>query len=363
MLAICTFSSQICYAQAETEGEHKARSLAVLNYLTGWSLDSFGYHPAVYMLLENISGRDLSLVTIKMQGKFTDIHTLEVSTAKIEVRRSLKPHQQFPVALVSPREYELPRDTNFWPVMECKAMARVGTVGDEGTEYLLVTKVESATATQDESFQKLNELTSFNRSSTAAAGHHHPSSSVPGTKPLLAKADRIGAAPSAVSSNDFFGIKPMPGLGEDFYQFEKVFGLPAQIDAKRKDYTWARYKQNRGVELIVGSKERSGKVDLIAFVLPKDNTGSEQNLINQCKLLAGTQRNVKTSPAARSVRYLPTGRVEITQAAGPGLRIEAMSTSGESKLIMMTRLSQDPSDLLRSHQSGNEVLKSLPLGD
>lgn len=348
-------------AQSESDAEHKPRSIAVLNYLTGWSLDSFGYHPAVYMLLENISGRDLSLVTIKMQGKFTDIHTLEVSTAKIEVRRSLKPHQQFPVALISPREYELPRDTNFWPVMECKAMARVGTVGDEGTEYLLVTKVDSTTATQDESFQKLNELTSFNRS--AAVGHHHSGSTVPSTKPLLAKADRIGATPSAVQSNDFFSIKPMPGLGDDFYQFEKVFGLPTQIDAKKKDFTWAKYKANRGVEVIVGSKERTGKVDLISFVLPKDNTGSEQRLVDQCKLLAGTQRNVKISAATRSVRYLPSGRVEITQASGPGLKIEAMSVGGESKIIMMTRLSQDPSDLLHSHQAGNDVLKSLPLGD
>lgn len=354
-------------AQSEIDEEHKAKHLAVLNYVTGWSLDSAGYHPAVYLLLENISGKDLSGVTIKMQGKFTDIHTLEPSTAKVEIRRSLKQHQQFPLALISPKEYELPRDTNFWPVMECKIMMRVGTVGDEGTEYLLITKVDSSTATQDDSFQKLNELTSFKSPS-----HHHHAGGTPEqlhVKPLLAKADRIKATPSAVAKNDFFGSKSLPGLGEDFYQFEKTFGLPLVTDAKKKDFTWAKFKAGSGIELVVCSKERSGKADLIAFVAPANGAKGDQALIDQCKALAGSQRNAKLSPASKSVRYLPSGRVEIVTASAPGLKILSMAvpshtTAGApSNLIMITRLPVAPDELLRSHQPGNDVLRGLPLGD
>lgn len=363
-----------CLAQSEIDEEHKAKSLAVLNYVTGWSLDSAGYHPAVYMLLENISGRDLSNVTIKMQGKFTDIHTLEPSTAKVEIRRSLKPHQQFPVALISPREHELPRDTNFWPVMECKAMMRVGQVGDEGTEYLLVTKVDSNTATQDEAFQKLNELTSFNRSNPARNPSHHHAGGTPEqlhVKPLIAKADKITGAPLAVSrlqSSDIFGIKNLPGLGEDFYQFEKTFGMPVHTDAKKKDFTWAKFKSSTGTDLIIGSKGQSGKADLIAFVLTKSSAKSEQALVEQCKLFGGAQKNVKLPAANKSVRYLPSGRVELVSASAPGLKILTMSLPSTdsrqaSRLVMITRLPQEPDEILRSHQAGNEVLKGLPLGE
>lgn len=358
------------------DDDHKAKSLAVLNYVTGWTLDSAGYHPSVFMLLENTSGRDLSGVTIKMQGKFTDIHTLEPSTAKIEIRRSLKPHQQFPVALVAPKEFELPRDTNFWPVMECKAMMRVGSVGDEGTEYLLVTKVDSATSTQDDAFQKLNELTSYNRTNQSAGNNGRSDNRKPrgdapsSTKPLIAKADKIKAPPAVTQKiTDIFGVKPLPGLGDDFYNFEKSFGLPIGTDAKKKDFTWAKYRhQGSGTSLVVASKERSGKVDLITFVLPRSGTKNEQTLIDQCKLFAGTQKASKLGPVAKSVRYLPSGRLEMISSIGPGLKILALALPDAadrppSYLIMITRLGAEPDELLRAHQAGNEVLIDLPLGE
>lgn len=364
-------------AQSEIDEAHKARSLAVLNYLTGWSLDSAGYHPAVYMLLENISGRDLSGVTIKMQGKFTDIHTLEPSTAKVEIRRALKPHQQFPVALVAPREFELPRDTNFWPVMECKAMMRVGSVGDEGTEYLLVTKIDSTTATQDDAFQKLNELTSYNHAASTA---RYPAggSASSGSKPLLAKADKLKpqvqalkapqAASAGVGDSDFFNAKSIPGLGEDFYNFEKSFGLPVLTDARKKDFTWAKFRERGGAEVIVASRERSGKADLVAFVLPRRFVKNEQNLIEQGKRFCGAARTLKFSAPSKSVRYLPSGRVEFVNASAAGAKIECMclpesSGQGGAYLVTVSRLSQDAHGFLHQQQSGNEVLKDLPLGE
>jgi len=371
-------------AQADSDEEHKAHNLSVLNYVTGWSLDSAGYHPAVYMLLENTSGRDLTGVTIKMQGKFTDIHTLEPSTAKVEVRRSLKPHQQFPLALIAPKDFELPRDTNVWPVMECKAMMRVGSVSDEGTEYLLVTKIDSATSTQDDAFQKLNEVTSYNRGNSALGKHDGRGSrgenrngdrnadEVSHTQPLIAKAEHLKHAPPAVSiarSGDLFSQKPLPGLGEDFYSFEKSFGLPLSTDARKKDFTWAKYKQpSSGVEIVVGSKERTGKADLIAFVLPKNGVKSDQDLIENCKQFSGTQHSVKLSQPSKSVRYLPAGRLEMLSSSGPGMKILAMvlpEAAGRppSYLVMISRLGAEPDEILRSHQATCEILQSLPLGD
>ena len=370
----------VAAAQSELDEEHKAKSLAVLNYTTGWSLDSSGYHPAIYMLLENTSGKDLTGVTIKMQCKFTDIHTLEPSTAKTEFRRSLKPHQQFPLALVAPREYELPQSTNYWPVMECKAMMRVGNVGDEGTEYLLVTKVESTTATQDDAFQKLNELASYNRSNQTAVRHENRDKSAQKSggdersraKPLVAKAERLKNTPAVippVRSGDIFSQKPLPGLGDDFYNFEKSFGLPVLVDAKKKDFTWAKYRHaGSGVEIIVASRERTGKADIIAFVLPVAAVKSDQALIEQCKLFSGSQRSLKPGAPTRSVRYLPSGRLELLTASAPGLKIMSMTLPDASErpasyLVMISRLAQDPDELLRNHQSSTDVLKSLPLGE
>jgi DNA-binding transcriptional regulator YdaS (Cro superfamily) len=384
LFAFCAFLlttvlPHLAIAESEIDDEHKAKNLAVLNYVTGWTLDSAGYHPAVFMLLENTSGRDLSGITIKMQGKFTDIHTLEPSTARLEIRRALKPHQQFSVAIISPKEFELPRDTQYWPVMECKTMARVGNVGDEGTEYLLVTKIDSATATQDDAFQTLNELTSYNRSASAAAHGHNGKTSgeyASATRPLIAKADRIkplSAVPNgngnAAGKADIFSAKPLPGLGEDFYNFEKSFGLPVLTDAHKKDFTWAKYKHaGSGIDIVVGSKERTGKVDLISFVLPRSAVKNDQSLIDQCKLFAGTLHNAKFSSASKSVRYLPAGRLVMISSAAPGGRILCMALPESherppSYLVMISRLGPDPDELLRSHQAGSDVLKGLPLGD
>ena len=392
-LAICALLLPAAVAQSGDE-DHKPRHLSVLNHVTGWSLDTNGYHPAVFMLLENISGRDLSGQTIKMQGKFTDIHTLEPSTAKLEIRRAIKPHQQFPVALIAPQGYELPRDPNFWPVMESKVMMRVGTAGDEGTEYLLVTKIDSVTATQETAFQNLNEVTSYNRPT-----HHQttPAHNPPRTEhvarpdrnkagrttepprsehiePLVATANKIQSPPVVRSGQgksklDLLTDKNVPGLGADFYHFENSFGLPVLTDAKKKDFTWAKYRQvSSGTDIIVASKERTGKADLIAFLVPRTEANNDSKLVERLKVFAGTNKVVKLSPPNKSVRYLPAGRLELTTSSAPGLKIVCMSVPQSadhpaSTLVMITRLASDPDEVLRSHASSNEVLNGLPLID
>ena len=101
-------------------------------------------------------------------------------------------------------------------------MIRVGSVADEGTEYLLVTKVDSVTATQEDSFQKLNEVTSYDRSHHQPASsthfpppHRHPNAHVPRpgkpsakqeapVEPLVATAGKLGAPPAVPAGKTKF---------------------------------------------------------------------------------------------------------------------------------------------------------------
>ncbi len=361
------------------------KSIAVLNHVTGWSLDAAGYHPAIFMLLENISGRDLSGTTVKLQGRFSDVHTLEVSIAKQEIRRTLKPAQQFRLAIVAPKAYELPREVTYWPVMEAKVMARVGTVGDEGTETLLVTRIESTTDTQDDAFQRLNESTSYNhrdpgrKPPPAIAGNGKPVATKPPSEtpkaaepvtPLVATPAKLKTTPNnaqAKSISELFALKVLPGLGDDFYEFEQAFGLPVVTDAKRKDFTWARFKhRSSDTELVVCSKDLTGKADLIVLQVPKKLFNNEQQLFAQARALAGKLKGQSLGAPTKSVRYLASGRLEITTCQAQGYRMVCLTTpedgAGESSyIITLNRLPQETSSLLLDQAKENTALKGFPI--
>jgi hypothetical protein len=158
--------------------EAQQKSLTVLNYVTGWTHDAIGYHPAIFMLLENSSGRDLSNRPIRFQARFTDLHTAEVTIGRSDVRRELKPHQQFSLAIEGAQGYELPFELHQWPSIEAKAMCRVGGGGDETTETLTIAKLDSVARTTNEAFEMLNHGTSF-KPHTPAAQHHAPTHAAP----------------------------------------------------------------------------------------------------------------------------------------------------------------------------------------
>lgn len=364
---------------SSTADEESPKSLAVLNHVTGWSLDSLGYHPAVFMLLENVSGRDLSGTTIKLQGRFHDVHTLEVSIAKQEVRRSLKPLQQFRIAVVAPKAFELPRELAYWPVMESKVMARVGDVGDEGTETLLQTRIDSTTETQDDAFQRLNEITSYkpreprkppSNARPKAAVESQPKPAEP-VVPLVATPAKLkGTASTAAPAKtlaELFALKSLPGLGDDFYQFEQSFGMPTATDSKRKDFTWARYKHRTSdTDVVVCSKDLTGKADLIVLQFPKKLFTNEQQLFSQARALAGKLKGQSLGPPGKSVRYLASGRLEITTCQAQGYRMVCLATpedgSGEGLFIItLNRLPQETSSLLLDQAKDNATLKGFPI--
>lgn len=378
---LTTWLAMWCLLATSAIAAEDDKSIIVLNHVTGWSLGANGYHPALYLLLENNTGRDLSGTPLKFQARFTDVHTLEPSTAKSEIRRELKPQQQFRLALVSPKSYELPREVSYWPVMDTKLMLRVGDVGDEGTETLLLARVDATTETQDDAFQRLNEVTAYKKRDHKPHVSHikkpavqqvsdgRPAAAEPLT-PLVATAGKLKATPVATGGKtvtELFGQKGLPGLGDDFYEFEQTFGMPQVTESKKKDFTWARFRHRPSeTDVVVCSKEMTGKADLIVLQIPKKNFSSEQQLFNQARALAGALKSQSLGPPKKSVRYLSSGRLEITTCQAQGYRMVCLTTpedgSGEAAyIITLNRLPQETSSLLLEQSKENAALKGFPV--
>jgi hypothetical protein len=345
-------------------------AITVLNYVSGWYHDAGGYHPAVFLLIENTSGKDLSGKFIRFQGRFTDLQTSEVAVGRREIRQELKPFQQTRVAIIAPYGYELPMEAYRWPTMEVKVMCRIGNVGDEGTENLLVTKLESVAQTTEDAFHILNEASSYDAKALPRTHQPRKTTASPppkdaDTRPLVATAGRLPAAPQAAAqgndSCNLLASKNLPGLGDDFFNFEQRFGLPASIDAKQADWTWAKYKHEpSGVNLVVGSKERTGKADLIVVELRRSEVGSDQTALELARSLCGKYKAQSPGQPAKSVRYLSSGRVELTTCKAAAYRLVCLSPrAGDEKMIVIvSRLQQDAEQLIAALKN-RPLLKSM----
>lgn len=355
----------------------KHTSLTVLNYIAGWSHDALGYHPAVYLLLENTSGHDLSNKLIRFQARFTDMQTAEVTVGRKEIRKEFKPNQQVRVAIEGPRPYELPFEVYHWPNIECKVMSRIGNMGDEGTETLMISKLESLTHTTDDAFQALNQSSGFNpnKHHTAHATKTTQAVKSPERKevapvPLVATAAKFKpdvpphAEPQSASPLAMLASKGTPGLGDDFYNFEQRFGLPVDFDAKHTDFTWAQYRHPQsGTEIVAGSRERTGKVDLIVLRLPRSSAYDEFAIINASKPLAGKLKAQPLGTPKKSVRYLPSGRLELVSAIASGYKVACMSPKNETPdngfILVVSRLPQEMDPLLAGLSHKSHLLKRL----
>lgn len=353
-------------------------AITVLNYVTGWYHDAGGYHPAVFLLIENTSGRDLSGKFVRFQGRFTDLQTSEVAVGRKEIRQELKPYQQSRISIIAPYGYELPMEVYRWPTMEVKVMCRIGNVGDEGTETLLVTKLESVAQTTEDAYQTLNNASSYDANALPkshivhrpAAPHKEPPPAVAAaptaeTRPLVATAGKLPVtpqiAPEGNATRNLLSSKSLPGLGDDFYNFEQRFGLPIATDAKQADWTWAKFRhETSGVNLVVGSKERTGKADLIVVELKRSEVGSDANALDMARSLTGKLRTQSPGQPVKSVRYLASGRVELTACKAATYRLICLSPrAGEERLIVIiSRLQQDPEQLLAALKN-RPLLKSM----
>ncbi|MBX9880291.1 MAG: hypothetical protein K2Y22_17670 [Candidatus Obscuribacterales bacterium] len=144
--------------EVEIEEVHNVDRLHVLSSVTWWSLDNRGYHPAVLVKIQNISGHDLTGKQMQFQARFIDTRTGATTVGKSESRHAFPKNKLIYILLKGKDAYDLSNNIDEWPPFECKLMCRVGDVGHEGTQTLLVSKVELVAMTDDDALYKINRM-------------------------------------------------------------------------------------------------------------------------------------------------------------------------------------------------------------
>lgn len=151
-------------AQEEHKVDHEIlKDLDALGYITWWSHDSNGYRPTILVKIQNTSNEDLTGELIRFQARFLDLRYGSVTVGRTEVHQDFGKGKVLYVLLKGRDATELSGDANEWPLLECKVMCRVGEVEDEGTQTLLITKVDAITMTDDDAFYKINRMNDARR--------------------------------------------------------------------------------------------------------------------------------------------------------------------------------------------------------
>ncbi len=363
----CLISSSIVLpAPAQEDGAPSGpiQKLDAACFVTWWFHSALGYHPAILMKVENASGQNLSGTLIRYQARFTNLRDGYVNVARDESRASLEPKKQLYVFLKGPRAFELPIDQNLWPKMECKVMCRVGDDESAGTQTLLISKVDSLTMSFDDAMTLLAKQPDIRVSRRRPQTPSTPSAP---EKPLLATAGSLsgkGDKPK-VTMGQFLTSSTIPGLGDDFYSFEKKFGIPAEFDSNTKDWTWARY-QNQSPEfsVIVGSRGQTGKADLIVATVSPNQIKGEQQVTELAKAISGKFRSEQTTVPNHSVRYLPSGRLEFGTLNAKNYRavyfVPGESPGGSNSfIVVVTRLPGNVLNILRQEAPRAKLLRFL----
>jgi hypothetical protein len=341
-LVSLSFNCALANAQSsdKSEGEpaSTAQDLSVVNYVTWWSHDATGYHPAIYLRYENDSARDLSGSLIRFQCRFTDLRNGYVTVARKEMRTDLARFRQRYVILRGPAQFELPIDENAWPNIECKAMSRIGEVGDEGTQELLLCKLDSITMTDDEALEKLNKQDDIRKGRLSAANKARkrksgdassetplspqaPALPLDGTNASKTKGNKNNGKPTG---NLDFSIKSKgPGLGDDFFDFEQVFGRPAETDPGSVKWTWAHYHEPDNSDVYAGARKPGSKANVIISSVRSNKPLSDSQLSTIAHAYAGKFKSQALGNFTHTVRYLSTGRVQMTKMSAPSFHLSA----------------------------------------
>ncbi|MBX3074756.1 hypothetical protein KF707_08805 [Candidatus Obscuribacterales bacterium] len=333
-------------------------------FVTWWFHSALGYHPAILMRVENASGQSLPGVILKFQARFTNLRDGYVNVAREEIRASLEPKKQLYVFLKGPRAFELPIDQSLWPRMECKVMCRVSDgVTDGGTQTMLITKLDSITMSFEDA------MTNLAKQPDIRIGRRKPTPTPVPARPEKTLVATTGSL--AVKDNkpkqtllQFLGSTFIPGLGDDFYSFEKKFGIPAEFDPKA-EWTWARYQsQSPELSMIVGSRGQTGKADLIVATVPPSQIKGEGQVTELAKAISGKFRSETTTPPNHSVRYLPSGRLEFGTLSAKNYRavyfVPGESGGGNgSYIVVVTRMPGNVLEILRKEAPRAKLLKFL----
>ncbi|MBX9949494.1 MAG: hypothetical protein K2Y39_10025 [Candidatus Obscuribacterales bacterium] len=356
-----------CYGADDSYQEQRGARLSPQSVLTWWSHDATGYHPAVGLLLENSSGRDLGGILIRFQGRFLDLRNGYTQVARDEWDGEYHRNQQRFLKLRGPTPYELPIDKDQWPRIECKVMCRVGTVNDESTQDLVVTRIDRITMTDEEAMEKLRQdqgrrIITRQPSAPSEPPRRPKEIKREPVKPLVATAGSLNGEKPAASKplpgntrpglNRLLAQTSFAGIGDDFFAFEQAFKRPRETDAKDAAFTWAKFVPDAdGVEIIVGSKGRTGKADIILAVIPQFLVSQDSQIVTLAQLLYKKHKTERLKGPTYSVRYLPSGRVQVGALSGTGCRGAIFFPRGQvgnenNYLIQLSRLPEDLDNLL-----------------
>src|SRR5277367_5846283 len=351
--------------------------LAAVRYVTWWSHDALGYHPAIYLRLENVSGSNMVGERLRLQVRFTNVRTTDVTVGRFDQRISLLKNQQKDIMLRGPIPFELSIDQNAWPAIECKAMGRLGDVGDSGTQTLAITYLDRVTMTDDEAQTQLEKQPDLRRASYGGSPARTPDSGRRFTsnepeKPLIATAGGLNSSPKAPPKGGKFVMPAgMPQLGDNFYIFERHFGLPAEIEAPSKgktditgaSLTWAGYRPTSSFANIFVASRNGANADVIVLTFPAASEMKEEQTLAVARELSGKGKS-GLGGFNHTVRYLSTGRSEFLESSAPTCKalafaVPASQGQGAKLALVVTRLPGDPENFILASAQRIRMLQVL----
>jgi len=358
--------------------QQKQNTFSVLACVTWWSHDAVGYHPAMSLFLENTSGQQILGGEIPFQGRFTDVRTGEVTVAREYRRAPIRDHERICIFLRGPRYYELPIESDSWPTVECKAMCRLNntkvedlfmvhlakvTMTDEDAQAQLVAQAGRSPLLIHGKGVRLEEI---DDSKHDADKIKQPLRASPGTIAGAASKDvdsKKSAQNNKKSTNTSYP-KSLPGIGSDFYAFDKLFGQAVEVQARTggEDLTWTRYKSNDLIKEVFVGSHNANKADVIIVVM--ERTLKEKELIPLAKLLANCSKSDSIAPFTHSVKYLPAGRSEIMTTAFRENKILSFQVQNDSSIntvVVASRLPYDTETALSNYCRRVDFLKFLEL--
>jgi hypothetical protein len=372
--------------------------LVVSDYIAWWAHDDRGYHPAVTFLFQNESGEDISDQLVRFQARFLEIKNNYLSVSRSEIRPNMTRGEQRNYTLIGSEPYELPIDLSAWPQIECKVLYKIGDEAD--AHQLLIARVDTVTMTNEEALQRILSQHSTRRvkrmvskkkkktdSSDMSQTAYSPAQAPPPEVPLTATAMSLNGKPepdhksnrgdTKASASKLPDKKPdspwhfnkNAGLGDDFFEFEQAFGRPTTYDASSAKWTWAKYQPPGDVEIYAGARQPGSKADVVVAFLKSRRQVSEPQLISLGKEFVGRLKSQPLVNPTRTVRYLPSGRVQVTNLAASSLHFSIYATNDTPEdnryYVILSRLPSNAESTLLDQARRSRLLRFvLPvLGD
>ncbi len=341
---------------AQDEGARKGDQLQLLSYIAWWSHDDAGYHPAVSFKFENTSSEDLSGSELRFQARFTDLRNNYLSVKRMDVKvPNLEPGHQLYETMTCRDPYELPISIDSWPQIECKVLYKVND--DQEPHQLLIARVDEVTMTNEEAVEKMLRAQPITRTprgkrkrkvdTTAepplAATALPLSGSMPDKKDNPApKSTGVKSKGVEKSSEGGVHVRTSAGLGDDFFDFEQSFGRPITFDSTSGRYTWAKYSRPNDFDVYVGARQPSSKADMVIVVVSNSKPIAEPTLIQIGKDFAGKMKGQSLNGPSRTVKYLPTGRVQVSALSASAYHFSIYATTDASEVnhycLILSRL-------------------------